>query len=318
MRVRVRMFGLIVHPAAKKRKTLKALRRDSGDDRWLKRSSDKKHRHEALAQVVNVVSSIGIGQAFKTHFEAKLNAAGAHITPTYYPHLDYGSGLANQIRQFNNGLLVTLGGLVSFVASVASAQVKFISLIGGTPQINGNRFPTPSNGSTFWGAVSLESYAGNAQRIRYLGRAPHNYQTSQISLLYNPNSFMANVEVQNWPNSNVQPGGVDPNGNNSAQYYAAAFQNIATQAVVISADPYFQHTKDDLVAAANASGQYICYPLYNYQNSNPPPEPHGATLYGPKLEDAIDSLGTMARDVLTKNQANPNIELVPLGSPRDL
>jgi hypothetical protein len=127
---------------------------------------------------------------------------------------------------------------------------------------------------------------------------------------------MSNVETQNWPNSNVQIGGVDPNGNNSDQYYTSAFQSITTPAVVVSADPWFNQTKDKLVAAANASGLYVSYPLKNYKEANPKPDSHGATIHGPHTDDGVKALGDMANSIFV-NDAAQDIQRLSLPPPED-
>jgi hypothetical protein len=283
---------------------------------------DKKAPKKALAitQAVTVVSSIPIDAHTRTRFENALNTGGINITPTYNDNggtgLGYGSLLDAAVHSPTSGLLVTLGGLVAFNFAIADSQTKFISLIGGTPQMNGNPFPAPANGINFWGAVSLESYVGNTARIRYLGRPPNSYQPGQITLLYNPNSAMSNIEIQNWPNTNIQPAGVDPNANNSDQYYDSAFRAITTSAVVVSADPWFNQTKNKLVAAANASGLYVSYPLKNYKEANPPPEKHGATVHGQHTDDGIMALGRMANSIFQQNTAQ-SIQRLPLPQPED-
>jgi hypothetical protein len=269
-----------------------------------------------IAQTVTVVSSISISDSFKTAFSSGLNSSGTAITPTYNDGLGYGSGLKAAIASVHSGLLVTLGGLISWDAAMSNAVTPFISLIGGTPQINKDPFPTPSS-SLFWGAVSLESYAGNATRLLHLGKTPRGFKPNQICLLYNPNSYMQTIELQTWPNYNCQPAGIDPNGNNSSAFYPAAFQSIianyGTPAVVVSADPFFQDTKDLLVAAGNASGLYVCYPSSDYLNAATPPL--GATVFGPGIETGITPLGTMGRQVLSSNAAVTKIYRVAMGPP---
>jgi hypothetical protein len=211
---------------------------------------------------------------------------------------------------------VTLGGLVAFNFALLHSNTNFISLIGGTPQINGHPFPTPIDGINFWGAVSFESYVGNTARIQNLGKPPHNYQPGQITLLYNPNSLMHDIEIQNWPNNNVKPGGVDPNGNNSDQYYTSAFQAITTPAVVVSADPWFNQSKNALVDAANNSGLYVSYPLKTYKDANPKPKHNRATLHGPHTDDGIADLGGMANAIFLQNTAQ-SIQRLALPPPQD-
>jgi hypothetical protein len=297
--------------------------------------TEKRKQKTPIAAVVNVVSSVDITATLKTAFESGLNqgmAAGNVITPAYFPALGYGAGLDAQIKTFKTGLVVTLGGLVSYLSAQGNATTQFVSLVGGTPTLNGIAFPTPGTpaGTEFYGCVSLESYGGNTgnpSRMQYLATAPNpprlsgNFAPGQICLLFNPNSIMHVAETSAWTAAGgaapVQ-GGVDANGKNSNKFYATAFGNIPQPAVVVSADPFFHQSKDALVHAANNSKKFICYPLDNYRNSNPAPSAGHATVYGPKLEDAHKQLGLIARTVLTNGAAVAAIFRTPLGNPTDL
>lgn len=295
--------------------------------------TEKHRRRVIIVKAVDVVSSVTILAGFKTAFESGLNtgvAAADQIQPTYTPNLGYGAGLGQTISTFTSGLVVTLGGLISFEAAESNAATQFVSLVGGTPTLKGAPFPTPGTGY-FFGAVSLESYAGNTgnpSRMQYLGTSPQpprrvgNFAPAQICLLFNPNSIMHTVETAAWTaagGATPVPGGIDPNtGQNSNQYYANAFAGIAQPAVVVSADPFFHHSKDALVHAANNSGKYLCYPLRNYRDSAPAPNTGYATVYGPRLEDAHNQLGQIARSVITNGSAVTPIYRTPLGNPIDL
>jgi hypothetical protein len=114
-----------------------------------------KKKAGAIGQSVTVVSSIPIDNHTRHQFENALNAHGIHINPTYNDNngagLGYGSQLDAAVHSPVSGLLVTLGGLVAFNSALSHSRTKFISLIGGLPQLNGNPFPTPVNGINFWG-----------------------------------------------------------------------------------------------------------------------------------------------------------------------
>jgi hypothetical protein len=68
------------------------------------------------------------------------------------------------------------------------------------------------------------------------------------------------------------------------------------KADVISADPFFQESKNELIKAANATGLYLCYPLLHYRNNGGAHKPKGGktTLFGPSLENAYKMLGQVA------------------------
>ena len=140
-----------------------------------------------------------------------------------------------------------------------------------------------------------------------------NCTSADISLLYNSTSKLAKDELSawqqvNWPISASQQvnwpmWGSDDDGNagpaipiNVRKSFNSAFDNIETPVIIISADPHFQDNKDSLIQAANASGKFVCYPLNNYRNKEGTHRPAGgrSMLFGPKLEDAIKLMGTLA------------------------
>ena len=160
----------------------------------------------------------------KKAFEGALNsylAAGAPLTPTYKCTLGYDPAkLGNQVKKLiadGVGLIVTFGGLVAFKAAndpQYNQSTPFLSLIGGTPNLNGANFPIPPTGN-FYGAVSLESYTGNPDRIAHLGTK--GYQPADICLLYNPNSVMTDAEKAAWTGGTMVPAAGDGMGDNDFQ-----------------------------------------------------------------------------------------------------
>jgi hypothetical protein len=128
------------------------------------------------------------------------------------------------------------------------------------------------------------------------------------------------TEVADWQtiagvNTTIAYGGNTGGKNNSSHYLNdlnAADSGIKT--MVISADPFFQDTKDKLIKAANdwiaaaAPGtRYVCYPFADYANKNGTHQPtHGAaSWYGPSLSDAYQTLGTIAALALNANSPLP-------------
>ena len=74
-----------------------------------------------------------------------------------------------------------------------------------------------------------------------------------------------------------------------------------------------------MISAANGSLKYICYPLHNYRNRNGTQPTSGrATLFGPKLEDAMNALGQMAAAVLNTGKPATDEPFIRMGAPIDL
>jgi hypothetical protein len=257
---------------------------------------------------IYLVSSIGISPAIQGAFQAGVHAVGGaaagapvvtHVSQGYGMNL---KGAISRIVPAGNDILVTLGGLVSFVAALEYSRLDFISLVGGTVSVGGDPFPAAGTrgvaGGYFRGCVSLETYASDPVRIHYLNQN-FNYAQDQITLLYNPNSYMAATQVSYWP-TNAQRGGVDGNGANNNSFFVSAFQKITTPAIVISADPFFYDNMQTLIDAANRSNKFICYPLQDYNNAALARRPGSGLLYGPSLlasggvNGAIWDLGHMA------------------------
>ncbi|MBV9627549.1 MAG: hypothetical protein JO230_05560 [Xanthobacteraceae bacterium] len=270
-------------------------------------SEETKRVAPRIVQGIGIVSSIPYnGTNLQTKFIEGLNMP--LLTPQYQDKLGYNSKkLADAVQDFDSdatvGLIVTFGGIVAWIAAMLNAsKTPFISLIGGMP---GN-FPPPPSG-TFVGCVNLQSFAQDQNRITHLGTK--GFAPAQICLLYNPNSSMAAAETTNW-------GGAPPvsadNGVSDPTKFAADFSNIAEPAVVISADPYFQHHRNELIKAANASNKYITYPLQVYaNNSGTQPTRGKTTLQGPDLDASYKLVGQMASTFLAGQPINPATVMAP-------
>jgi hypothetical protein len=292
-----------------------------------RKAAQQKNR---LGNHVAVVSSITFhGTALESEF-----IAGARIGRDRLHHEDDSNGtynrqkLAKAIHRFNKddsiGLIVAVGGLGSAMEALSNATKPWIALIGGTP----GSFPD-SPSKHFRGAVSLEAYVHNDDRISHL-TAAHGIPLSQICLLYNPNSACSVSELCAWEAlggaHSVAAGRNDGSGENDSTTYGSAFDAIAgsVRAVMISADPFFQNTKDQLIDAANdwvnaaGTSRRVCYPLRDYANGRATahqPQAGHCTLHGPKLEDAYRRLGQMAAEVLS-GTSSPVVTL-PIGRPED-
>jgi hypothetical protein len=258
-------------------------------------------------QGVGVVSSIAFsGTKLADAFHRGLGRPEIYVTIKdncgYAPR-----SLHNGIHALNNdvhvGLIVTAGGLIvaQEAARATGATLPFISLIGGTP----GAFPCVGQGY-FRGGVSLETFAHNPHRVAHLKGL--GIPEDKVCLLSNPNSFMSPTEMAAWVAAGRGPvisAGASPGTGpaNSVATYAPAFAAIEAaqmRAVVVSADPFFKDTMDDLIEAANhwlagGEGRRIVYPLHDYQNQTGKCRPmRGHTLHGPDLFEAYELLGRTA------------------------
>jgi hypothetical protein len=260
---------------------------------------------------IGVVSSISLPQALEKAFKGGVD--DGHINVKIKDKVTYKKGnkqkLIAEIIKFNNtaDLIVTVGGSVSYAAAVdAPATKPFLSLVGSVPT------GAPDN---FKGGVSLQSYEANADRIALL--VEKTFQPSEIGLFCNPNSEMNGAEEADWKfqigaNNQIFHGGVNAQGENDASTYSGDFGSIpaAIKALVISADPFFQDTREQLITAANAWGGYVCYPALEYANrSGTKPTHTKATLFGPALTDAYSLLGQLSVVVLKSGAALPVLRL---------
>lgn len=279
-------------------------------------------------QGVGVLSSISFNDTkLADAFQAGLCRPEIYVTIKDNCGYDPKS-LQKGIHALNNdvdvGLIVTAGGLVvaQEAAKRTGATLPFISLIGGTP----GAFPSVGQGY-FRGGVSLETFAHNPHRVAHLGQLgiPEN----RVCLLSNPNSFMAPTEMAAWVaagrgpviNAGACPG-MGPT--NSVATYAPAFAAIEAahmQAVVVSADPFFKDTMEDLIDAANrwlagGEGRRIVFPLHDYANAAGKCQPAaGHTLHGPDLCEAYELLGRTAAAFLAGQPTN--LQVLKISAARD-
>jgi hypothetical protein len=260
-----------------------------------------------LSKPMVLVSTIKLNKQFRSAFEN-----GANQTPLYYDGIDYDQ-IAKKIQQVNgpNRLIITGGGLIAFQAAKQYAtQCSFVSLVGVEPT---------GNIGTCYGGLSLRSFESNSARVDWLvgtvGRT-----RAGIGLFRNAHSPITQQETQNWQsiagvNHTIAYGGntLDAQGNrhNDSSHYLddlnAADAGITT--MIISADPFFQDTKEKLIEAANTwvtgapdgTTRHVCYPFKEYSNvhGSHTPTPNTASWYGPSLEAAYGQLGTSAQIVLT-------------------
>jgi hypothetical protein len=211
-------------------------------------------------------------------------------------------------------LIIALGGLVSAHAAVQNSTIPFLVLTGRVPEESD--FTLLEN-TYYCGGVDLHTVGNNFDRrdslISRFGVA-----SSSVYLLYNPNSRMAQSEVNEW---RAQGGEAEaaavPNNNDPAEF-ATAFARLTAkgaQGVVISADPFFSSHRTELVTAANTAAaagvMKICYPFEIFGNmGNPRPTATTVPLagsgisIGPSLITAYTLIGQKAGRMATILAAN--------------
>jgi hypothetical protein len=121
---------------------------------------------------------------------------------------------------------------------------------------------------------------------------------------------MAGTERQQF--TYTQKADVNPtNVANATAIYTAAFDAIGQitdgngdlpgiQAIVVSADPFFGQTKEQLKGVAKNYSYYMMYPLKGYKNGTPPKHNH-ATIHAPndEMKKVYFKMGKKARAIVT-------------------
>jgi hypothetical protein len=257
-------------------------------------------------QNVCVVSTIPFANTnFETQFKQGLGSAGTYKTPKDNQGyvLETLKAAVQDAGSDNNTLVVTVGGLIAGIAAYQLGTVPFISLTGGTAG-----FANAPTGN-FLGGVCLDAYKHDTDRINHLTAKLPITDADQICLLYNgKNAGLAGIE----PNifTYAQSADIDPTNVSSAvQIYTAAFTAIGKirdangnppgiQAVIVSADPFFTQTKDQLKGTASTFPYYVTYPLKDYKTGTAPKQNH-STIHGPKdsLSTVYNKMGKKAKAV---------------------
>jgi hypothetical protein len=272
---------------------------------WKTANSKTKRRRAYAVQNVWVVSSIPyVGTNFETQFKKGLgNIAGTYKTTDNLGYVPATLQAAVKSAGKDNAtLVVAVGGLITAQAALNVGTVPFLALTGGI--VNFKNAPSGS----FLGGVCLDSYKHDSDRIIYLMKK-NNITADQICLLYNSNAAMANTEQQQFTYS--QNADIDPtNVNNASAIYTAAFDSIGLitdasgsppgiQAIIVSADPFFTLTKEQLKSTAGNYPYYMMYALKEYKTGTAPKHSH-ATIYAPNddLPTVYNKLGAKARAIV--------------------
>ena len=252
----------------------------------------EKRKGKAGVAVVGVVSSISVTTPLKNAIKNGGNFTDQQLSVAGGLGYDQVT-IQGAISQFNNDanikVIITVGGGITYAAAAAMAALvkPFVSVVGEAPAN-----PAPQ----CYGGVTLRSCQADADRI---GKTLHGkgFQPTEIGLYYNPKSVMAATENLNWPGGQVIAATVP---NNEANYAGDLGQfSAGIKAIVISADPFFQDTKDALTAAVNNINKYCCYSVQDFNGKH-----LKASMHGPKLKEVYSLVGTLAANVLTNGFAS--------------
>ena len=231
------------------------------------------------------------------------------------------TSIGNHLTTAN--LIVTVGGSIAYDAATEkipitgdpNTQMHFLSMVGAVPA---------GAPVSFWGGVSLESYAAHADRVAALITAIGGGATSaNIGLFRNKNSSMFDDEAFVFssitgPGANIFSGGTDAGDNNVDNVYATNFGVIpaAVKGLIVSADPHFGNTRENLIIAANDwlradNTRYICYCSLSFKNigATAPMGNGRSFLSGPDMEHAYFYLGQLAVTALKTQAAMPVLRL---------
>jgi hypothetical protein len=248
------------------------------------------------AKPIVLISTISLTPELKQNFKS-----GAGQTPLWKDGVDY-DDLPTTIQGYDNSnrLVVTTGGLIAFQAARDNlTKAYFVSLLGVVP--------TGSIGRCV-GGVTVSGYKANIDRVNFLVSKART--KTGIGLFCNLKSAMNPAEEADWGTIT----GVNPTiihagsaaGKNNADHYKQAFDDVDTAnitTVVISADPFFFHSREKLISQANdwvgrgaANQRYVCYPFHDFSNADGTNKPKAGTAswYGGSLLDAYEQIGIMA------------------------
>jgi hypothetical protein len=208
----------------------------------------------------------------------------------------------NQVK-----VIVTVGGNVSALAAAKYSTKPFLSIFGNlTPEIYTSGF--------LRGGINLDTAARNAERFNHLTQ-DLGIPANQVCLLSHRDSAMAAAEQDQWTQI-FHAGRILVA--HDVQTIKNAFQDFEDDGtlttMIISADPFFQNVKQDIIVAANRSGKQVCYPLQAYSNlgGTARPAPGRHWLHGPKLARAYFELGRDAASVLKDDSTIFDIRTPPM------
>jgi hypothetical protein len=252
------------------------------------------------------------GTAYATAFDQGFNMANVPYRKVQdncgYDANSLNTALQNLIGDGSVTLIVAVGGLATEVAATNSSK-DYISLVGTAPA---------SPGAHSKGRVSLGSVGYNQQRRTHLHNNPFNIPFDQHCLLSNDNSAMSGDERSNSGGGGIRWGQVQPiqigksdTPQHRQQKYANAFNQVGSsmRAVIISADPYFKFTSNELVTAADTwvtvagTTRRVCYPFQEYGNDSP--TANKTSLCGPSIVQGYNYVGQLAAHTLDSNRPKP-------------
>jgi hypothetical protein len=228
-------------------------------------------------------------------------ASGAKTVVSIVPYSAEGNygNLMQVIQSWNQdsdiNLIVSVGGLITALASNQSTNTPFIALYGTAPN--------PNFRSKFLGGVDLDLIGQDSARNAELSNS-FGIDPASISLIWNAKSAMGRDERNAWARNgwslNEQ---VRNNKDQDITDAIAKAKSNGAKGIVVSGDPFFTNRMDVLVDAANKSRLKVCYPFEVYKSAVPSPNAATSRLLGPDLVSAYQEMGGKAAMILTALKA---------------
>ena len=274
-------------------------------------------RMASTVQYIGVVSTIPMTGSLLTNFNDGIAAVGDSVAvkPPIRDNLGYKHQNTNNIDNWINRLsntcdmIVTVGGVMAFESAAKYSQIPFMSVLGANPN---TPYPAPCRGG-----VTLNNVKTYTDAVPKMMAQFQNLQKADIALFYNPNNDFSddpNGEFLDYElewkvdvNSNVVRNRLNAQGDNDPATFAQTFQNdipANINALVVSADPFFQANREPFIVAANAwlrgaANRFICYPTFAYKNTGgTQPMANRSMIWGPDLDNAYYSVGQNAANYL--------------------
>ena len=270
-------------------------------------------RVASTVQYIGVVSTIPMTETLKSNFNDGIAAVGNSVAvkPPIRDDLGYKHQNTNKIDNWINRLsltcdmIVTVGGVMAFESAATNARKPFMSVLGANPT---TPYPAYCRGGIILNNVKAYTDAVPRMVARF-----QNLQQADIALFYNPNNDFSddpNVKFLDYElewKGTVVKNRLNAQGDNDPLTFAQTFQNdipANINALVVSADPFFQANREAFIVAANAwlggaANRFICYPTSAYKNpGGTQPMANGSMIWGPDLDNAYYSVGQNAANYL--------------------
>ena len=192
-------------------------------------------------------------------------------------------------------------------------------IVGRLPRVTGD--PLDDLTASSHTGINLDTTGQNFTRITKIKEKYGAAVAKKVALVINANAAMSSSEKQDWGSvrytATYDPQGDNDDGGFKTKFEAVlqdAIDNGKAQAIVLSADPFFNSKRSVVTKAVNAKGLQACYPFKEFVLDG---SGDGHLSYGPSLYDTYFLLGSTAVDILKLNTNDKqNIRtLIPMDPP---